>query len=153
MLSIQSTQVISRKQYVCWVWYTRANDTKVVHFVVNLLYQKLTILFCPATTEIRNAFWLRLLKRFGLRFYASFINNTPLRQLDMLFSGCYDLFEKWEWCFQLFKNVCSVFEQIQNCTRPRNYYLTFFYGVLNIPVYTLILVTSCWKFDIMSDVN
>ena len=52
-----------------------------------------TILFCPATTEIRNEFWLRLLKRFGLRFYTSFINNTPLRQLDMLFSGCYDLFE------------------------------------------------------------
>ena len=64
-----------------------------------------TILFCPATTEIRNAFWLRLLKRFGLRFYASFINNTPLRQLDMLFSGCYDLFE----------NESDVFDCLKMC--------------------------------------
>ena len=70
-----------------------------------------TILFCPATTEIRNAFWLRLLKRFGLRFYASFINNTPLRQLDMLFSGCYDLFENESDVFDCLKMFALCFNK------------------------------------------
>ena len=99
-------QVISRKQYVCNGILAKMIPKLFLCNELTLSKDEQIFLFCDTTIEMGNVLCVWLLKRFGLRLHASFINNTALRQLDMLFSGCYGIFEN---------------ESDRNCSGPRNY--------------------------------
>ncbi|MCG8048788.1 MAG: reverse transcriptase family protein [Candidatus Thiodiazotropha taylori] len=46
------------------------------------------LLYCSNTNEFREILWSRLIMRFGLTFFSTFMLESPKSQLELLFSGC-----------------------------------------------------------------
>ena len=51
------------------------------------------LLFCISNEQFRNKLWKNMFNRFGIKFFNTFISLSPARQVNGLFSGCFNILE------------------------------------------------------------
>ena len=46
------------------------------------------LLYCSQTVDFQETLWRRLIFRFGMHFFNSFMTESPNGQIELLYSGC-----------------------------------------------------------------
>ena len=80
------------------------------------------MLYCIKLNDFRESLWYRLLSRFDVNYFNSFMSHSPERQLDLLFSGP--------------REILNEEKDVIDCIK------LFLMSLSKIPVYSSYII--CW---------